>query len=50
MIDGNVYELAGWVKQGNTGAFLSLRAKLKEGDKPKPRESAGEEEGEALPF
>ena len=48
MINGDVYELAGWVKQGNTGAFLSLRAKLKEGEKPKPKESAEEED--SLPF
>ena len=49
MINGDVYELAGWVKQGNTGAFLSLRAKLKEGEKPKPTPQT-DEEGETLPF
>ena len=36
MAGGNVYELAGWVKQGSKGSFLSLSAKVKapEGSKP----------------
>lgn len=29
MCGGNVYELAGWKKQGNKGTFLSLSAKVK---------------------
>ena len=55
MINGDVYELAGWVKQGNTGAFLSLRAKLKggttevrEGEKKKQEKPS--EDADALPF
>jgi len=29
MTGGNVYELAGWIKQGAKGSFLSLSAKVK---------------------
>lgn len=29
MVGGNIYELAGWAKQGNKGTFLSLSAKVK---------------------
>jgi hypothetical protein len=35
MIDGRVYEIAGWDKQGKRGEFISLSAKPKE-NRPKP--------------
>ena len=49
MVNGDIYELAGWVKQGASGAFLSLREKLKEGEKPKQTKQTDEEE-DSLPF
>lgn len=35
-INGEVYELAAWIKEGNKGKFMSLSAKPKEAEAPKP--------------
>jgi hypothetical protein len=37
LIDGTLYEIAGWLKDGAKGKFLSLSAKPKEAKKPKPK-------------
>lgn len=36
LIDGTLYEIAGWLKDGAKGKFLSLSAKPKEAKKPAP--------------
>ena len=33
-IDGTIYELSGWIKEGRKGQWLSLTAKPKEARKP----------------
>lgn len=41
LIDGTLYEIAGWLKDGAKGKFLSLSAKPKEQQRkpaPKPKE------------
>jgi uncharacterized protein (DUF736 family) len=43
---GTEYVLAGWIKQGQKGKFLSL--KVSEGDDRQPR--AGEKDDEDCPF
>ena len=36
MLGGVVYEIAGWVKQGNKGSFLSLNGKVQQDRPGKP--------------
>lgn len=48
--DGKMYEIAGWVKQGQKGDFISLNIQepyVKKGDAPS---SASGESDDALPF
>ena len=46
MIDGTVYEIAGWLKEGAKGKFLSLSVKPKEA-KPEAKKPPVDEE---IPF
>jgi len=39
MVDGVMYYVSGWIKQGNRGQFLSLAFKRKD-DKPAPQRAA----------
>lgn len=47
MLDGVVYELAAWVKEGKNGKFFSLSGQPKTQDKRAP---AKEEDDDTLPF
>lgn len=42
MVAGQVYELAGWIKQGAKGSFLSLKAQLPREQQEKREEKAAE--------
>lgn len=33
-IGGTIYKLSGWIKEGTKGPWLSLKAEVKEDDKP----------------
>lgn len=46
MINGQLYEVAGWNKQGSRGEFISLSAKIKE-DRPKTPAQRPESKGMA---
>lgn len=49
-IDGTVYELAAWIKQGNKGKFMSLSVKPKE-PRPQQQESKSDDFGDSeVPF
>lgn len=49
MIDGVLYEVAGWIKEGKSGKWTSLSVKPKE-DRPAKRESAGGHLESDIPF
>lgn len=39
MLDGKVYKLAGWIKDGKSGKFLSLKGQPKEAGAPAMQDS-----------
>jgi len=49
LLGGVLYELAGWVKEGNTGKFFSLAGKPKEAKQAKPQGSIADMDSD-IPF
>lgn len=49
MIDGVMYYMSGWIKQGNKGQFLSLAFKLKDDQKPREQRTAPAEDRKRRP-
>lgn len=54
MVGGVVYELAGWIKNGGKGPFLSLKAQLPRDQAskpaPKPQEKFRPDDSDSIPF
>lgn len=51
MLDGKVWEIAGWKKEGAKGTFLSLKGQEpREKEKPKTKTAQGLEDDSPLPF
>ncbi len=46
-IDGTVYQLSAWLKEGKNGKFMSLNAQLKE-DRPRRQEQESPQKQEDL--
>jgi uncharacterized protein (DUF736 family) len=44
-VNGKDYEIAGWIRQGKNGNFLSLKV-----SDPKPKQSTPKEDNQSLPF
>lgn len=43
-VDGQILEIAAWIKEGNGGKFMSLSFKPKEDYKPKEKAAAADED------
>lgn len=52
MLDGKVWEIAGWIKQGKAGSFLSLKGQepREKQDAPRPKAKTAHDIEDDIPF